>query len=88
VASGVRATGAAAKRRCRRSDGRRRGHGRRQLRARLKVESTVNSASRVLDVREEQGSLDAYLWSFVDDRPIVNHFRTLAEFRPRRSCRR
>ena len=36
-------------------------------------------AARVLDVQEEQGSLDAYLWSFVDDRPIVNHFRTLAE---------
>ncbi|MGZ8567461.1 MAG: DNA-3-methyladenine glycosylase I, partial [Actinomycetota bacterium] len=41
------------------------------VRNRLKVESTVNTARRVLEVRREFGSLDAYLWSFVDDRPIV-----------------
>jgi DNA-3-methyladenine glycosylase I len=49
------------------------------VRNRLKVESTVNNAARVLEVQEELGSLDAYLWSFVDGRPIVNEFRTLAE---------
>jgi DNA-3-methyladenine glycosylase I len=49
------------------------------VRNRLKVESTVNNAARVLEVQGELGSLDAYLWSFVDGRPIVNHFRTLSE---------
>jgi DNA-3-methyladenine glycosylase I len=49
------------------------------VRNRLKIESTVNNASRVLEVQEELGSLDAYLWAFVDGQPIVNHFRTLAE---------
>jgi DNA-3-methyladenine glycosylase I len=49
------------------------------VRNRLKVESTVNNAARVLEVQGELGSLDAYLWSFVDGRPIVNDFRTLAE---------
>ena len=49
------------------------------VRNRLKVESTVNNATRVLEVQEELGSLDAYLWAFVDGRPIVNDFRTLAE---------
>ena len=49
------------------------------VRNRLKVESTVNNAARVLEVREELGSLDAYLWDFVDGEPIVNHPRTLAE---------
>jgi DNA-3-methyladenine glycosylase I len=49
------------------------------VRNRLKVESTVNNAARVLEVQGELGSLDAYFWSFVDGRPIVNHFRTLAE---------
>ena len=49
------------------------------VRNRLKVESTVNNAARVLEVQEELGSLDAYLWAFVDGRPIVNDFRTLAE---------
>ena len=49
------------------------------VRNRLKVESTVNNAARVLDVQDELGSLDAYLWEFVDGEPIVNRPRTLAE---------
>jgi DNA-3-methyladenine glycosylase I len=49
------------------------------VRNRLKIESTVNNAARVLEVQEELGSLDAYLWAFVDGRPVVNEFRTMAE---------
>jgi DNA-3-methyladenine glycosylase I len=49
------------------------------VRNRLKIESTVNNAARVLEVQEEHGSLDAYLWSFVDGAPIVNSWTTLAE---------
>jgi DNA-3-methyladenine glycosylase I len=49
------------------------------VRNRLKVESTVNNAARVLEVQEELGSLDAYLWGFVDGKPLVNRWRTLAE---------
>ena len=49
------------------------------VRNRLKVESAVSNASRVLEVQEELGSLDSYLWSFVDGEPIVNHWRSLAE---------
>jgi DNA-3-methyladenine glycosylase I len=49
------------------------------VRNRLKVESTVVNAARVLEVQEGLGSLDVYLWAFVDGRPIVNEFRTLAE---------
>ncbi len=49
------------------------------VRNRLKVESTVNNAARVLEVQGELGSLDAYLWGFVDGKPIVNRRRTLSE---------
>lgn len=49
------------------------------VRNRLKVESAVNNAARVLEVQDEFGSLDAYLWSFVDGRPIVNRWTRLAE---------
>ncbi|MGH3066110.1 MAG: DNA-3-methyladenine glycosylase I [Gaiellaceae bacterium] len=49
------------------------------VRNRLKVESTVLNAARVLEVQEELGSLDAYLWAFVDGTPIVNRWRTLSE---------
>jgi len=41
------------------------------VRNRLKVESTVENAGCVLEVQEELGSLDAYLWSFVDGQPIA-----------------
>jgi DNA-3-methyladenine glycosylase I len=49
------------------------------VRNRLKVESTVANARAVLDVQDELGSLDGYLWSFVDGRPKVNRFRRLSE---------
>jgi DNA-3-methyladenine glycosylase I len=49
------------------------------VRNRLKVESTVNNAARVLEVQEAEGSLDAYLWGFVDGAPIVNRWRSLSE---------
>ena len=49
------------------------------VRNRLKVESTVNNAARVLEVQESEGSFDAYVWAFVDGAPIVNRWRTISE---------
>jgi DNA-3-methyladenine glycosylase I len=49
------------------------------VRNRLKVESTVANAARVLEVQGEFGSLDVYLWSFVDGEPIVGGWRSLSE---------
>jgi DNA-3-methyladenine glycosylase I len=49
------------------------------VRNRLKVESAVNNARRVLEVQEEVGSIDAYLWSFVEGRPIVGRWRSLRD---------
>jgi DNA-3-methyladenine glycosylase I len=49
------------------------------VRNRLKVESTVVNAVRVLEVQAELGSFDAYLWSFVDGEPIVGSWRSLSE---------
>jgi DNA-3-methyladenine glycosylase I len=49
------------------------------VRNRLKIESTVNNARRVLEVQEELGSFDSYLWQFVDRAPIINRWRTLRE---------
>jgi DNA-3-methyladenine glycosylase I len=49
------------------------------VRNRLKVESAVNNARRVLEVREELGSLDAYLWGFVDGAPLVGSWKSVAE---------
>jgi DNA-3-methyladenine glycosylase I len=49
------------------------------VRNRLKIESTINNASRVLEVQQSEGSFDAYIWSFVDGAPIVNHWTSLSE---------
>ena len=42
------------------------------VRNRLKIESAIGNAKAVLKLRDELGSLDAHLWSFVGGRPIVN----------------
>jgi DNA-3-methyladenine glycosylase I len=52
------------------------------VRNRMKVESTITNARRVLTVQEEDGSLDAYLWSFVGGSPKVNRFRSLGDIPP------
>lgn len=40
------------------------------VRNRLKVEGAVRNAKAFLEVRREFGSFDAYIWRFVDGRPI------------------
>jgi DNA-3-methyladenine glycosylase I len=49
------------------------------VRNRLKVESAVANAREVLRVQDEEGSLDAYLWTFVDGAPIVHRYRSLGD---------
>jgi len=49
------------------------------VRNRLKVESTVVNASRVLEIQAEHGSFSDYLWEFVDGRPIVGRWRSQSE---------
>ena len=49
------------------------------VRNRLKVESAVSNARRVLEVQEAEGSFAAYLWSFVGGAPLVGSWRTLAD---------
>jgi len=42
------------------------------VRNRLKIESTVSNARAFLEVSEEFGSFDRYVWRFVDGKPIQN----------------
>ena len=56
------------------------------VRNRLKVESAVANARATLAVRQEHGSLAAYLWSFVGGEPLVNGWTT-ARRDPRRDGR-
>jgi DNA-3-methyladenine glycosylase I len=49
------------------------------VRHRGKIESAVTNAGRILEVREEFGSFDAFVWGFVDGTPIVHDFGALSE---------
>lgn len=49
------------------------------VRNRLKIASAVDNARRFLEVRDEFGSFDAWLWRFVDGRPVQNRFRRMRD---------
>ena len=49
------------------------------VRNRLKVASAITNARAFLAVQEEFGSFDAYLWRFVDGRPIQNAWPAVAQ---------
>jgi DNA-3-methyladenine glycosylase I len=49
------------------------------VRNRLKVTSAVKNARAFLVVEEKFTSFDAYMWKFVDGRPIKNAWRTRTE---------
>ena len=52
------------------------------VRNRLKVESAVSNARAFLEVRDEVGSFDSYVWRFVGGRPKVNRWRTMRDVPP------
>jgi DNA-3-methyladenine glycosylase I len=45
------------------------------VRNRLKIEAAVSSARRFLEVQEQFGSFDRYVWQFVGGAPIQNRYR-------------
>lgn len=49
------------------------------VRNRLKVASAVTNAKLVLEIQKEFGSFDAYIWQFVNGKPIRNKCKTLAD---------
>lgn len=49
------------------------------VRNRLKIASSVQNAKSFLNVQEEFGSFDSYIWNFVDGKPIKNARKSLSE---------
>ncbi|MBT4501973.1 MAG: DNA-3-methyladenine glycosylase I [Gemmatimonadetes bacterium] len=49
------------------------------IRNRMKVESSVNNARRFLEVQEEFGSFNRYLWNFVGGKPLVNRWSEMSQ---------
>ena len=49
------------------------------VRNRLKVYAALNNAKRFLEVQEEFGTFDKYIWGFVGGKPIINNRKLLGE---------
>lgn len=49
------------------------------VRNKMKIAACVNNAQRFLEVQQEFGSFDKYMWSFVAYKPIVNRFKSMSE---------
>ena len=50
------------------------------IRNRAKILAAVNNAQRFMEVREQFGSFDAYIWRFVNGATIVNEIRKLSDY--------
>jgi len=53
------------------------------IRNRLKIVATINNAQRFIEVQNEFGSFDAYIWRFVDGKPIKNAWRSMQDIPPK-----
>ena len=49
------------------------------IRNRLKIASAVRNAKCYLKIKEEFGSFDSYIWSFVDGKPIENAWENIEQ---------
>jgi len=47
------------------------------VRNKLKIHATVNNAKRFLEVQKEFGSFDKYIWQYVNNKPILNNWKSL-----------
>ena len=49
------------------------------IRNQRKIEASVNNAQRFIEIQEEFGSFDRYIWSFVNYKPVVNSWKHISE---------
>ena len=49
------------------------------IRNKLKIASSVSNAKHFLDIQDEFGSFSDYLWGFVDNKQVVNKWKSLSE---------
>jgi DNA-3-methyladenine glycosylase I len=49
------------------------------IRNRLKIEASITNARAFLDTQAETGTFDAFIWDFVEGKPIVNQWKSVKE---------
>lgn len=50
------------------------------VRNRLTIEATIFNAKLLLDLQQSHTSTSHYLWGFIDNQPIQNHWASLNEY--------
>ena len=49
------------------------------IRNHRKIEASVVNAIRFLEIQDDFGSFDKYIWKYVDDKPVINSWRNISE---------
>ncbi len=49
------------------------------VRNKLKVAASVANAKAFIAIQKEFGSFDAYIWQFVDGKPVINHWKAMSD---------
>ena len=49
------------------------------IRNKLKIRSAITNAQLFMEVQKEFGSFSKFIWSYVNDKPIINRFETKEE---------
>ncbi|MCK5763002.1 MAG: DNA-3-methyladenine glycosylase I [Clostridiales bacterium] len=49
------------------------------VRNRRKIEASIKNAKVFIEIQNEFGSFDKYIWSFTDGKEVINHFKDVEE---------
>jgi DNA-3-methyladenine glycosylase I len=49
------------------------------IRNKLKIKATISNALAFMEIQKEFGSFSAYIWGFVEGKPIKNNWKSLSE---------
>lgn len=49
------------------------------IRNRLKIKSVITNAKLFIEIQKDYGSFDSFIWSYVDNKPIKNHFTDISK---------
>lgn len=49
------------------------------IRNRRKIEASINNATKFLEIQDEFGSFDKYIWEFTDFKPKINSWKKISQ---------
>ena len=49
------------------------------IRNKLKINSAIKNAKAFIQIQEEYGSFSSYIWGYVNQIPIIHHFKSMEE---------